>query len=597
MLRSMRWTALCLLIALACASQPALADSLDTAESHAAAGQKVKARQALATWLDAKEPREPTALLRAAQLARALPDIDLINTVRAAAEALEGTLESAPPALDLALGFAYLGLAEESLRLRTGSRVISFYFADATTRADRVPATSPYGETAARLAAASLYAQGDLAAAVKRMAAHRAAVETVSPRFEALAGRLQYDAGSALPTDASGRVTAEAAGALRAAATSLATAADSDVLAAGVRRAARLRLAWTHHRLGEIQAADAAYRATYASGTKEASMVLRGLASLHARDAQALFSALAELAARTPTDVAALDATVAAHWKAGQVSDALRSANRRLDRAPQDPAGWVLVAEALRQVGATRAALDHWARALKLDPTNRAARGGIEGTAQRFVASKPARAAEIYERLLRLLPRDPYIRNNYGFILRDMVSRHTTKLRGGIERIKPDAPADTLALLKRCVAVYAEATALIPAENDIELDEAQAWNLAGIVNDYGLIVHYFIEVQDAALAESLYVRALEMTDYGFKDTYAPNLHRLYTYVFTGVDHDWRWYRIAREAKDAILREEQDADGATVLVPDEQKRAAARRDMDAARARIMQAVAQDDGEDR
>jgi len=594
----MRRLVVCLLLLLACAHGPAYADDLDDAEAQATAGDKAAARTSLTRWLDdEEEARGAEALLRAAQVARALPDIDLVNAVRARAEALEATLEKAPPALDLALGFAYLGLAEESLRLNTGSRVISFYFADATTRADRVPADSPLGETAARLAAGSLYAQGDLAGAVQRLAAHREAVDTVSPRFEALAGRLRYDQGAAMPLQASGHVTPEARALLASAVTSLALAADTETLHARIRRSSRLRLAWAKHRLGNIAEADAAYRATYATGSPEAPMALRGLASLYARDLPKLLAALEAIAAAYPRDTGPLDALRIAHFGNVDPVSGLKVANRRLEIAPEDPESWYRAGYILQGLGLMTGALNHFAAALQRDPSYLVASGNTEMIAQGYSKSDPERACAIYERLLKLRPRDPYVRNNYGFILRDLVSRHTMKLGGGIERIEVGAPAGMLGHLKRCIEVYAEATALIDPENDVDLDEANAWNLAGIINDYGLMLHYFIDVQDAGLAEQQYLRALQMTDYSFKDTYSPNLQRLYGFVLTSGDRDWRWFRIAREAKEAILREELDSDGATVLVPDEGKRAAARRDMTAARARIMQALALDDEDGR
>ena len=50
-----------------------------------------------------------------------------------------------------------------------------------------------------------------------------------------------------------------------------------------------------------------------------------------------------------------------------------------------------------------------------------------------------------------------------------------------------------------------------------------------------------------------------------------------------------------EAKDAILKEAKDEQGQLVLVPDERKRAAARRDMEVTRARILQVLELDAGE--
>jgi len=583
------------LLAVLAAAPTARADDLDDAEVFAAAGDKDKARAALGAWLEGDDDDDET-LLRAAQLARSLPDIELLRSARARAEAAEADAGEASATLNLALGFAYLGLAEENLRLRTMSRSISLYFADALTRATAIPATSPHGETAARLAAGVRFAQGDLPAAVAGLDAFRTKTEVVSPRFEALHGRLQYELGAAKPLLASGHVTPEGRTLLTAAIRALTKASAATALPAPVRRASMLQLAYAHHRLGAIDQADAAYRGAFAPGAREARLVVRGLASLHARNLDRHLATLSALRAAHPRALTVLDALAAAYTSAGRHADTLIVAERRVEVAPDDPASWSRAGHALFTLGLSARAVDYWTEALHRDANLLRASYGMELAARKALASDPDRARAIYELLISLRPGDPYTRNNYGFILRDLVSKHTDKLKGGLERISADAPENTLSLLKRCVEVYAEATAAIDPAQDSDLDELTAWNLAGIINDYGLMLHYFVDAQDAALAEQQYLRALRMTDYGFKDTYGPNLHRLYRYVLTDVDHAWRWYRIAREAQHSILAEAKDERGALVLVPDERKRAAARRDMEAARARILQVLELDAGED-
>ena len=578
------------------ACSDARADDLDDAETLAAAGQRAEARSALAAWFADEAPAEASDLLRAAQLARALPDIELLRTVRARAEAVEAEAGSSSPALDLALGFAYLGLAEENLRLRTTSRSISLYFADALTRAKAVPADGPHGETAARLAAGVRFAQGDLAAAVEGLDAFRAATDDVTPRFEALHGRLTYEKAAAMPVTASGHAGEEAQALLQRAAASLAVAASSKDLSAAQRRAASLRQAYALHRLGAIDAGEQAYRAAFGGTAREQGLVVRGLQSLLARDAARVVGVLEDLAKAHGDPVPVLDALTEIHRRAGDAGAVLVVAERRLASAPKDPLSWFASGRALVEAGVPTRALEQFLQGLRLDPNNLYCSFQVEQIARSVLADDPAGACAVYERLIALRPDDPYTRNNYGFILRDLVSAHTEKLKGGLERIPADAPEGTHARLKRCVEVYAEAVARIDPAKDSELDEATAWNLAGIINDYGLIVHYFVDVQDAQLAERQYLRALAMTDYGFKDTYAPNLQRLYHYVLTDLDHAWRWYRIAREAQHTIMAEAPDGRGGVALVPDEQKREAARRDVIGVRARILQALAMDAKED-
>ena len=574
----------------------AMAEDLDHAQALLDGGETAKARAVLAAYLESDEERSAVEILQAAQLARALPDIELLRVVRGLGETLEGESEDSDPALDLALGFTYLGLAEENLRLRTLSRSISLYFADALARAENVPADSSYSETAARLSAGVRFAQGDLPGAVKGLDAYRAAAKEVSPRFDALHGRLTYEKAAGMPVTTSGHATPEAEALLKQAGRWLARASRSEELTPRQRRAAALREGYANHRLGAPGPAEAAYDRAFGKETRQARLVVRALMSLHARSHKSQVESLRGLRAQHGDHPVVLDALASLHRDAGAKDAVLVVAERRLAVAPKDPLSWYWAGRALNDLGIHDRALEHFLQGVKIDPTNLNCSFEVEQLARAALPKNPDATRAIYERLIALRPDDPYTRNNYGFVLRDLVSAHTEKLRGGLERVPGTAPEGTLDLLKRCAEVYAEAVARIDPAQDSELDEMTAWNLAGIINDYALIIHYFVDVQDAALAERQYMRALEMTDYGFKDTYGPNLHRLYRYVLTDVDHAWRWYRVAREAQYAIMAEARDASGALTLVPDERKRAAARRDMEAARARILQALAMDAKED-
>ena len=75
----------------------ATAEDLDTAQTLLDGGERTKARAALAAFLDGDREPDAVELLQAAQLARALPDIELLRTIRAAAEGLEADAEDADP--------------------------------------------------------------------------------------------------------------------------------------------------------------------------------------------------------------------------------------------------------------------------------------------------------------------------------------------------------------------------------------------------------------------------------------------------------------------------------------------------------------------
>ena len=141
--------------------------------------------------------------------------------------------------------------------------------------------------------------------------------------------------------------------------------------------------------------------------------------------------------------------------------------------------------------------------------------------------------------------------------------------------------------------MYRRAVSLVPTDVD-ELPDSEAWVLAGVVNDYGLMLHYFADVQDPYAAEGLYLRALRMTGYGYMDAYHPNLRRLYAFVLP--DHEWTWYLAAREARWAQMREGRRADGGLELVADDARREIAAEDARTLRVRIAEALAEGAAED-
>jgi hypothetical protein len=131
-----------------------------------------------------------------------------------------------------------------------------------------------------------------------------------------------------------------------------------------------------------------------------------------------------------------------------------------------------------------------------------------------------------------------------------------------------------LATLKLCVKIYEEAVELIPPDA-ADLSFKKRWDYAAVLNDTGLMHHYFTETQDFARAEALYLRAFELTQGSYQDSYFYNLQFLYGFELTGRDE--KWLDLARVAKDAILKE--DPQSATGFSPDEFKRKAARADFD------------------
>jgi hypothetical protein len=169
---------------------------------------------------------------------------------------------------------------------------------------------------------------------------------------------------------------------------------------------------------------------------------------------------------------------------------------------------------------------------------------------------------------------DPYlqvvVRNDVAFLLREVASAFTWRGEARTQGIAEGAPPEARAVLDRSVALYDEAVERIPADA-AERPFAVRWVYAGVLNDAGLMRHYFVDVRDLDRAETLYRRAFELTDGAYMDTYYYNLQYLYGFELPGREETW--LRFARRAADAILREGEDGS----FGPDERKRDAARRD--------------------
>ncbi len=530
--------------------------------------------------------KDPALLRKTAWMAQHMGDLDLLQRVREAAETLEQA--ASVPERDLALGFAYLGLAETHLKNGTGGSSVAFLFTDAVDRAKRATdAGERHHPLSLYLHARALYAQGDLDGALSVLDGKTKGDDDGYIALAAQHGTYLYGKGS---KDARGEGRALLEQALERLAYAFGRFTSFAQLPPSLMREARMARAWSAHWLGDLDEARAFYLEAHRLGGNTAHLARRGLMSLYANDTAALTAALLAAANASPKDLSALDALADVYVRAKDHGSALKIAQRRIAADERDPAGWTLAGTVLHSMRQWGEARKHYVRALELDSGHLPAAGGLERVAQALVPSEFERGLAIYQELLRLRPKDPYARNNLGFILREVVSPHTNFEEGGIQRLKPEAPARVRELLFLCRDVYAEATALIPEADDESRDLYESWNLAGIVNDYGLMIHYFADIQDAEEAERVYQRVLRMTEDSFKDTYSPNLQRLYRFVLP--NRDLTWYRTARRCKDAVLMESRDAEGRLRLVPDERKRAAAARDERGLRARIVRELRED-----
>ena len=526
-----------------------------------------------------EKPTDAGMLLEAARLAAQMKDIELVERVQGRAELVSA--DTPDPRLDLALGVAYLALGELRLVAGVPSPTLAFLFADAEGIAQRLVAEHPGTDLEREgrlLLARTRQALGDVEAALDALP-----VQATGPEMERLEAELLFDRAVTKRLDAAGRPTEEGASDLRGALAVFSGAPDFD---------GRIKAAWAAHRLGELEAARGHYVAAWALDPASP-YPLRGLESLATGRPQLLFDSLGEILADHPEDVRALDALAEAQFGVDE-AQALLTLQRRITLDEGDPAGWMLGARLYVARSRWQEARRYALRALELAPTARDASGVLERIAHTIRAEEPERAVSIYEELLAVKPDDPLVWNNYGFLLREIVSPYTTvDERTGIQVLRNDAPPRARTLLERCVEVYRRAVSLVPADVDGLMD-TEVWVLAGVLNDCGLMLHYFQDVQEPHAAERLYLKALAMTGYGYMDAYHPNLRRLYAFVLP--DREWAWYLAAREARWAQLKEERPATGGFELVPDDAKRELAAEDARTLRARLARALAEGAEED-
>ncbi len=344
---------------------------------------------------------------------------------------------------------------------------------------------------------------------------------------------------------------------------------------------ALLYLAYASHRLGDIESARTAY---VIAATREAiaDKALQGLRNLLAKDLPAFRRQLDVLRDRIPDSPALLLFRAYEELQQDHLDDAERDLLHRRDVEPTPSASthYYLAQVAVKR-GDRRAATDHYAVALALEPRF----PKLVAEYEKYIRGRELRGFDDvdalvadYRQFLEAGPDDPQFqvlaRNNLGFTLREVAASYTARGPARIHTFAEGAPQKAKDVLKACVQVYEEAVALIPADA-ADLSFKQRWDYAAVLNDTGLMHHYFADAQDFARAEELYLRAFDLTQGAYQDSYFYNLQFLYGFELHGKDA--KWLELARIAKDAILKE--DPKSETGFSPDEFKRQAARRDFE------------------
>ncbi len=535
------------------------------------------------------DPPSADVLLECAYLAQEAEASAATSHVRTLANRLLDDGKG-PPAARIARGYAALGTAIWYWRNKTQGSAIGGLFDEALASATTRSGDPAADDLAALLAARTRAALGEFDAAIDALAARRkdGAVSTWTPLLALSEARLRYDRAADASRDAEGSAPDPLRDDLETAAALFSehdAAIDALLVIPSKRDDLAARCAWTPHRLGRVDDAIAAYERLYARGGTSSTYAVRGLVSLLTHEPDRCHATLRAWAiAAGRAGAIAWDALVASFIDAGRLGPALAAAESRRELDLDDPAGWRAVASVFEAMDQPEEAIRHLEEALRRAPDDAASIARFDAIARGAMDDDPDRTIAWYARLVAVSPNDPFLWNNYAFLLRERVAPHTTIDAAGLQRLKPDAPAGARAMLDRCVDAYERAVALIDPAQDGQRDLQADWDLATVVNDLGLMLHYFVDVQDAPRAEALYLRALSMTEDGYKDSYVPNLRRLYEHVLT--DRELAWYRAAQRAANGLLMEVARDDGGYDLVPDDAKRAQARADAARLRTRLL-----------
>ncbi|MFV1959705.1 MAG: tetratricopeptide repeat protein, partial [Planctomycetota bacterium] len=284
-----------------------------------------------------------------------------------------------------------------------------------------------------------------------------------------------------------------------------------------------LRLAWTAQILGERDAAREAYERALVLDPKSP-LPLRGLIVLYTGDEKGYRNELGRLAREEPKARKVLVLQALDLLEGGKADDAIVVLESYLAEREGDADALHLLARAWRKKGeATQADLLEW-KALAANPDLFAAAealdvqlrtGGIARAKASLEAARKILAA--YRKLLAASPRNPYVRNNLGYLMREAWNAHRED-EAWLEILSVSAEA------------YAEATRIIgpfTPKKARTLSWETRWAYAQMVNDTAVIFHLYEPVRDLQRAEDDYRLALEYTAYGYPDAWT-YLRRIYT---------------------------------------------------------------------
>jgi tetratricopeptide (TPR) repeat protein len=249
---------------------------------------------------------------------------------------------------------------------------------------------------------------------------------------------------------------------------------------------------------------------------------VKGLSTLLANDPPRYAASLARLAKEHPKN-GHLRWYYAYHlFSVKKYDEATKILTSYVKEVPNPDGAWVLLGRTYAATSQAAKAKDAFEAALKANPANFDAAAELEKdlyeSFQKMGGAGPKASLDLvksYEPLLAAAPKNPYIRNNLGFTLREALNAGIAKRTGQIIEVQPS----WLPVLQASVRVYLEAADAIGEwrPEHANLPWATRYAQAGIVNDAGLMLWFYPQVRDVDRARDLYSRALEFTDSGHRD--------------------------------------------------------------------------------
>lgn len=289
-----------------------------------------------------------------------------------------------------------------------------------------------------------------------------------------------------------------------------------------------MHVGWASQVLGDTETALQAYERAY-SLDPESALPLKGIVALHQHDPEAKAAALERLERLAPERrrmrlATAYDLVAAKKW-----DEVFAFFPAYIEEFGEDADAVYCLGKAHEGQHREKDAVTHYERALTLNDEHLQAAEELDRRLRRHAIQRARNSVSAahgvladYQRLLDLAPRNPYVRNNAGFALREAWNHH-----------KAD-PA-WRKILFQSARLYEEAARLIGPwrpEKEAEIPWAQRYAYAQIINDAGIIFHVFAPTRDHERAERYYVRALEYVNWGYADAW--------TYLQQIYEEQMRW---------------------------------------------------------